>query len=268
MILRQLLKDCRYSDTLGSVQQHFHNDYELIYIKSGIAHLTIEAKTYRLQGGSLVFVSQLENHSITVLSNNYERYYVIFNSNHLDDLVPDPRFTSIFRNRPKSFCHVYDMSAKADEVELCFTGIIREFMADEKYAVEKFNAYMSLLFITAFRLYPGAFPSMSSSFSKEIFSIQKYMEDNCGEDIQIAKIASDHFISQHYLSRRFKHQTGYSPKQYLTNTRLARAKSLLVETSLPITVIANQCGFQDVNNFIRIFREREGVTPNKYRNNV
>ncbi len=265
MILHQLLSDCRYSDSLIPIQQHFHSDYEMIYIKSGIAHIQFESRTYRLQKGSLVFVNQLENHSITILSNNYERYYVIFSSDHLDDLLPNPRFASIFRNRTDFFCPVYDMSSKASVMEFCFSSILKEYLADEEYAIINFNAYMSIIFTTVFRLYPDAFSLIAGSFSDDIFMIQRYIEDHYNEDIHISEIANNYFISPQYLSRRFKQQTGYSPKQYLTNVRLAKAKSLLINTTLPITVIANQCGFNDVNNFIRFFREREHTTPNKFR---
>ena len=157
------------------------------------------------------------------------------------------------------------MSSKASVMEFCFSSTLKEYLADEEYAIINFNAYMSIIFTTVFRLYPDAFSLIAGSFSDDIFMIQRYIEDHYNEDIHISEIANNYFISPQYLSRRFKQQTGYSPKQYLTNVRLAKAKSLLINTTLPITVIANQCGFNDVNNFIRFFREREHTTPNKFR---
>lgn len=265
MNLHHLLEDCQYANSHTPIRQHAHNNYELIYIKNGLGTLRIEGKNYILQKGSLVFISQLENHSISVMSDNYERYFVIIKGEYLDDLVSNPRLTSIFRNRPASFCHVYDMSSREEEMNLCFSGLVREYMENEAYSIEKFNSYMSIIFIAAFRLYPAAFPSMSNTFSNEVFLIQKYIEDHYSEEISITEIAAQHYISLNYLSRRFKQQTGYSPKQYLINVRLANAKALLMESTMLVYTIAHKCGFQDVNNFIRLFREREGITPNKYR---
>lgn len=117
MLLHQLLKDCRYTDTLVPIQSHHHNDYELIYIKSGIAHIKIESKVYRLQSGSLVFINQLENHAITVLSNNYERFYVIFNSERLGELLSEPRFKNF-----NLFFNIFSVSAFCIIKFYCFCG--------------------------------------------------------------------------------------------------------------------------------------------------
>lgn len=268
MNLQQLLRDCRYSDNLIPLSRHVHNDYEMIYVKSGISALLVEGKTYKLKRGALAFISRLEDHSITILTGSYERYYVIIGSEQLDDLVRNPRLASVFRNRPESFSHMFDMSSIAADIEHCFSRIVQEYDRDEKYAVEQFNAYLTTILVSAYRLYPEAFPSMSSSFSPDIFAIQKYIEDHYAEDIRITDIAAEHFLSLHYLSRRFKEQIGYSPKQYLVNTRLAHAKALLLETGISVSEVAFKCGFFDVNNFIRVFREREGVTPYKYRNSL
>ena len=151
------------------------------------------------------------------------------------------------------------------EINSCFSGLVQEYQKDAIYSAEKFSAYLSIIFITALRLYPQAFPTMSGPFSNEIFLIQKYLEDHFSEELSISSLAAAHYISLNYLSRRFKQQTGYSPKQYLINIRLAKAKALLCESDMQVSVIAYKCGFQDVNNFIRLFRIREGITPNRYR---
>lgn len=172
---------------------------------------------------------------------------------------------SLFRNHADSFCHVYDMSEKSRDLEFFFSGIVNEYMTDGEYAVANFNAFMTLIFTTVLRLYPDAFPAAFSSFNDEIFALQQYLEEHYNEEIHISDLVNNYFISPHHLSRCFKQQTGDSPKQYLTNVRLTKAKNLLIKTSLPITVIANQCGFNDVNNFIRLFRKRENITPDKFR---
>ena len=58
---------------------------------------------------------------------------------------------------------------------------------------------------------------------------------------------------------------GYSPKQYIQLNRLSYAKELLETTSLQVSQIAVQCGFGDVNNFIRAFQEWFGMPPNHFR---
>ncbi|MGN1249678.1 MAG: helix-turn-helix domain-containing protein, partial [Candidatus Spyradocola sp.] len=60
-------------------------------------------------------------------------------------------------------------------------------------------------------------------------------------------------------------QVGYSPKQYIKLLRLSYARELMETTDLPVTDVAVKCGFADVNNFIRAFRQTYSVPPGKWR---
>ena len=74
-----------------------------------------------------------------------------------------------------------------------------------------------------------------------------------------------YYISLFYLSHSFKKLTGYSPKQYLLLTRMSYARELLITTDTAVKVITDQCGFNDVNNFIRVFKREYQMTPKQYR---
>lgn len=67
------------------------------------------------------------------------------------------------------------------------------------------------------------------------------------------------------LRRRFKQATGVALHEYALQTRIARARSLLGETDLPIKAIAERMGYRDVYFFTRQFRQSVGVPPAAYR---
>ena len=48
---------------------------------------------------------------------------------------------------------------------------------------------------------------------------------------------------------------------------MKKAKWLLENTSLPVSQIAEQCGYANNSHFIRQFNERTGQTPSDYRKN-
>ncbi|MBQ9968855.1 MAG: helix-turn-helix transcriptional regulator [Oscillospiraceae bacterium] len=73
-------------------------------------------------------------------------------------------------------------------------------------------------------------------------------------------------ISQPYLFKLFKARFGLSPKQYLAEQKLHRAKTLLRQSDMTVTHIANSVGFSDVLAFSRFFTNKEGISPQKYRN--
>ncbi|WP_223623681.1 AraC family transcriptional regulator [Microbacterium sp. EST19A] len=59
--------------------------------------------------------------------------------------------------------------------------------------------------------------------------------------------------------------TGLTPLQVLIESRLARAQSLLVETDLEVSIIAQQVGFDDPSYFSRQFTQRLGSSPSRFR---
>lgn len=109
------------------------------------------------------------------------------------------------------------------------------------------------------------FPIIQKTISKDVYEIQKYIDRHFMEDIKISELAKRNHISQYYLSHSFKKLCGYSPKQYLLMTRLSFARELLTITDCSIKEIAYKCCFNDVNNFIRVFKREYNMTPKQYR---
>jgi AraC-like DNA-binding protein len=72
-------------------------------------------------------------------------------------------------------------------------------------------------------------------------------------------------VSKTHLTRLFTVEYGLPPLRALRRIRLDRAGRMLVETSLPITDIAWQCGFDDPLSFSTAFRRELGVSPRDYR---
>ncbi|OGO11723.1 MAG: hypothetical protein A2029_05795 [Chloroflexi bacterium RBG_19FT_COMBO_47_9] len=268
MDIRLLFRDCKYSSDQTPLNQHYHDNYEVLYIRNGISSLKVGDRSYTLKRGSLVFISRLEDHSITILSGNYERYFIIICSERLDQLIGDTRLASIFRNRPPSYSHVFDVSAYADDLDRCFSGIVQEFNEKQLYCSDLVSILLKQILIYAYRACPDRFSYESDRLHTQIYMVQHYIESNFQNDIKISDLASKNFISLHYFSRSFKQQTGYSPKQYLVYTRLAHAKALLCSTKLSVGDVTIQCGFSDVNNFIRTFKKCVGVTPLKFKKRI
>lgn len=76
-----------------------------------------------------------------------------------------------------------------------------------------------------------------------------------------------HIIGVHpnYLTRCFRARFGTTPKRYLTDLRVGRAKNLLTETDSPISIIATSLGFDDQFVFSKTFKRETGVSPSTWR---
>lgn len=74
-------------------------------------------------------------------------------------------------------------------------------------------------------------------------------------------------ISEIYLRKLFNKHLKTTPKQYISEIRLQKAKQLLSEGALKISSISEECGFQSSYNFCRFFKEKTGLTPTEYMKN-
>lgn len=71
-------------------------------------------------------------------------------------------------------------------------------------------------------------------------------------------------ISTTHLSRLFRQNLGSGFSEYLSQTRLDLAKTLLRQGQLSLTDIAARCGYVDVNYFHRVFKQKFSMTPGAY----
>lgn len=103
------------------------------------------------------------------------------------------------------------------------------------------------------------------NYEDRIQSVKEYIAENLSETLTVCKLAEITNMSASHFSRVFKQQTGFSPYDYILNSRLNRAKYLLQVTDMTVASIAYEIGFNSESNFIYFFTENEGISPGKFR---
>lgn len=93
-----------------------------------------------------------------------------------------------------------------------------------------------------------------------------YMEHHYTDpELTIDRIAAEINVSVGYFRRIFKAEFASSPKQYIQNARITKAKELLTGASYPsISEIACACGFTNLYHFDRTFKAHTGYSPTEY----
>ncbi len=85
------------------------------------------------------------------------------------------------------------------------------------------------------------------------------------EDLSLQMIADELSLHPVWLSQLFKKETGKTYMDFLTETRINKAKTLLRETSMKVYEIAESVGYQNLQHFGTIFKKRTSQTPKEYR---
>jgi AraC family transcriptional regulator len=100
---------------------------------------------------------------------------------------------------------------------------------------------------------------------KRALCARMFLHSSSRRPVTLAAMSTVIGVSRATLYRDFKSVFGYSPGAYLRAVRLESATKMLDKTTLPISVIAAECGFYDQSHLDRCFRRRLGFSPSTYR---
>jgi two-component system response regulator YesN len=93
--------------------------------------------------------------------------------------------------------------------------------------------------------------------------IDQHFKDS---ELSLNQVADQVNFSPNHFSAVFSAEIGETFKDYLTRTRIERAKNLLLTTHMKIADVALDCGYNDPHYFSINFRKNVGLTPQQFRN--
>ena len=84
-------------------------------------------------------------------------------------------------------------------------------------------------------------------------------------DLSLKSIAKQLGVNPTYLSGLFRKECNCTLTDYVNKKRVEHAVGLLDKTDKLVSVISYECGIQDTNYFIKLFKKYTGLTPTQYR---
>jgi AraC family transcriptional regulator of adaptative response / DNA-3-methyladenine glycosylase II len=122
-------------------------------------------------------------------------------------------------------------------------------------------------FRACFRCRPERAPGSASvdSVSRVVTLAMRRIEAGALDEASIEALAAELGITARHLRRSMRSELGVSPTEVAEARRLALARQLLVETTLPMAEVAYASGFGSVRRFNTLVRERCGRSPSALR---
>jgi AraC-like DNA-binding protein/quercetin dioxygenase-like cupin family protein len=111
----------------------------------------------------------------------------------------------------------------------------------------------------------GYIPNLSTGDQERMERITSHIHEHLGEAIGRAQVARTAHLSPGAFSRFFKLRTGKTLPEYVNELRVGRACRLLANERSKVIDIALECGFANLANFNRRFRQITRVSPRDYR---
>jgi len=98
-----------------------------------------------------------------------------------------------------------------------------------------------------------------------ITKAKECIQANHTEELSLAKVAAAVFMSPYYFCKMFHKATGMHFTEFVSRTRIEKARNLLLNPRLRISEIAYEVGFQSLTHFNRIFKQIMRQSPTEYR---
>lgn len=265
------------------VKHHWHEQLELIYLKEGQFKVKINTENYIIDEECFCFINSEELHFIKSSYPSNESAVVfdlrmlsfdIFDSAQgqliqplLNGQLKMPHFISkkekygkeIFKEY-KKIIEIYKRQGKITQNS--------EYKITENIA-SQIKIKASILNILAI-LYENNLLISELGNSKDyridyIKTIISYIQNNYKEKVYIKDLAEQINMNEQYFCRFFKSMIGKSPMEYVNEYRIKKTKELLKETDKQVIDICLECGFNNMGNFIKVFKKHTGINPIGYR---
>lgn len=136
----------------------------------------------------------------------------------------------------------------------------------DKHTAEFMEISMRLLLITIFGESAEEHPSAAAMPKQaQLNELRNAIYADPMRDWSTDKICRDLCISRTYFYKLYLSAFGVTCRQDVIESRLLHAASLLAETDMSVSSVAEKCGYVSDSYFMRQFREHRGCTPSEFR---
>ncbi len=257
-----IIEHAKYYETPLHKVSHAHTSCEIMHIVGGRLHLTAGEETVTLSDGDSALIKSRQHHEVTIEAEPlYRRFITVINPWELKNQLTRPDLFSMLTDISKGGIIVIK-----NKPEL-LSGF--EKMADIFASGGNIYTELGAALDIVSEFYDIVRPRDEKSAERAgkllAERVREYIEQNYSDNIKIADIAAENFISEGYLAHAFKAETGMSPREYLTHIRCTRACELIRYTAMKFGDIADAAGFCCANDMSRKIREFYGLSPTEIR---
>lgn len=251
-----------------SLDMHIHDCYELYYSISGGKQFLIDGTCYQIQPGDIFVINPFESHRLLqVDSEVHERIVLSIDPEFLSQLSSEKTdLTYCFSTRTAEYGNKITLNK---EEQKRFRYYIDKMVNSEGFGQDLMEQarFLELMVFLNKRYFDThatkKAENKASGYQVQVNDILAYINLHIAEVISIEKLAEHFYLSESYICRVFKAETGTTINKYMTGRRISIAKSLLVD-GLNVNEVCDKCGYNDYSNFIRTFTKVVGVSPKKY----
>lgn len=236
------------------------SSFLFFYVEEGKGSLAYQNQIYSMKKGDCAFIDCRNKYSQSSSSKNlWSLKWVHFYGSNMSEIY------SKYLERGGESCFSVDSEKPNPFVPLL--DMIMETASSSSYIRDmKINEELSRL-LTLLMEYSWNPDKAKKANTKclNISDVKVFIDQNFANKISLETVAMQFNVNKSYLLRLFKGNTGLTVNNYILQKRILMAKNELRFSNKTLDVIAEECGLECANYFIRIFKKIEGLTPGEYR---
>lgn len=224
----------------------FHNCDGILHVKNG--------EEISIKRGELMYVPANLKYGIKLI-NCLEGYYIDIIDYRMFDFdgnsltcsdAPVKLYSSLVGSFLSHHAKLYDTMNKEPRFYLKCNSVVYDFLSDIIQMYRK-DMHSEMRYM---------------NISKAV----TYLEQNYTQPISNKFLANLCSISQDCFIRTFKMYYDTTPRKYILDLRISKAKEMLVSQSKTVSEIAYALGFESPTYFTNMFKKKVGVSPSQYKN--
>ena len=235
-----------------SLTRESFDSFLLMYILKGELELSFEGRTFHASAGQFILIDCYKRHAYSTRT-GWECLWC-----HFDGVTA----RSYYKNIVSRLGNVFSLTDSFPVLNR-MTDILKVFYNGSVVREPLLSKYLTDI-LTEFLLFSPE-GTASRSYADMAERTITYINEHFARNVSIPQLAEQAGLSQYHFIRTFKKETGFTPHEYLVNTRLATARYLLKNTRLPVKDICFNTGFSCESVFCSAFKKHQGMTPAQYR---
>ena len=253
--------------------RHTHNYVEVIYMCSGQTIHIVNGDKVILNAGELLFLSQKAVQEIypageTDVAVNFiilpeffdQALYMIGGEENLVRTF----LVGCLRDAENDIGYLHFRVADVLPIQNLVENLIWTIMNNQQNKRSMNQITMGLLFLQLMNDTDKVEVGKEHYDQELVLRVYRFVEERY-KDGGLSELADELKYDIYWLSRHIKKLTGRNYTELVQQKRLSQAQFLLQNTNLSVTDVGLAVGYSNLSYFYRIFREKYGVSPKKWR---
>lgn len=246
---------------------HSHSYYQIIwFFKDGGEHL-VDFKTFDIKKNTILFISKDQTHAFDD-NLKINGWLIHFNESFFMHSDVDIFLKYSIFNSQQNPCYL--INEETMEVAASYISMIqKELKERHRFGHEEVIRYLLKSFLInlerVHRKTSKAKLEINSQHELQFFKFKELIEENYKNGLSITEYSDALNTSSKTLSTITRSIVGKSPSQLISDRVILEAKRLLKFTTLQISEVAYEIGFDDPSYFVKYFKRHVSISPSSYR---